>query len=335
MRNKIHEAIRFAVDHYIDAGVGFDGNFFMPPMEMLSILNNMNMAGIHPELMIAGVLYHVVEDTDATLEMITEQFGYETGELVGKHLGYLYLGWYEGNQKMVAEMKDADMMLFKVLILCDTVVKLRKLTRELHIRGEETWGRQGTSKEQLCTYFSRIQDQLCEMQFDEVAAPTYWEMVDRFKDVFISFYYDRESQRIFQVSMDMESYAMGRADLQWKPWNEKIPENAICVGRKYAERIEDNWGEEYDMKQQSSGIRFEEYFTAVKKHLRGFLKDMAEEDLDVLMIAGMDYIKLHYDADIARLQSGEIVEDIFRKESPAKTADGLERLVGCLVDQQR
>ncbi len=144
MRNMIHEAIRFAVDHYIDAGIGFDGNFFMPPMEMLSILNNMNMARMDSELMIAGVLYHVVEDTDVTIEMITEQFGHETGELVGKHLGYLYLGWYEGNQKMVAEMKDADIR-FKVLILCDTVVKLRKLTRELHIRGEETWGRQGTS----------------------------------------------------------------------------------------------------------------------------------------------------------------------------------------------
>ncbi len=40
------------------------------------------------------------------------------------------------------------------------------------------------------------------------------------------------------------------------------------------------------------------------------------------------FIKFHYDTDIVRLLSGEIAEDIFRTESSARTADGLERLAG-------
>ncbi len=327
MTNKIHEAIQFAVNHYEYAGVGFDGNYFLPPMEMLSILNGIDMARLNPDLMIAGILYHTVEDTDATIDMIIEQFGEVVAGLVGEHLKYLYLGWDKGNHKMIEEIKDSSSGI-KVLTLCDTVVKLRKLTRELRVKGEETWGQQGVSKEALCTYFSKIQDELYDLQFDDLISPVYWEMVDRFKDIFVTFYYDRENQRMFQVSMDGEGYVIEKENLQGRPWNQAIPESAILVNRKYAERIEDNWGGAYDKEQQADGFRFEEYFVAVKNHLRGFLKDIQENDLDTLMIANMDYIKIHYDADIARLMTGEMAEDIFRTESSARTADGLERLAG-------
>lgn len=159
-------------------------------------------------------------------------------------------------------------------------------------------------------------------------SPVYWEMVDRFKDIFVTFYYDRENQRMFQVSLDGEGYVIEKENLQARPLDQVIPEGAVPVNRKYAERIEDNWGEAYDQEQQADGFRFEEYFVAVKNHLRGFLKDTPENNLDMLMIANMDYIKLHYDVDITRLLTGEMAEDIFRTESPARTADGLERLVG-------
>ena len=171
------------------------------------------------------------------------------------------------------------------------------------------------------------QDALYDLQFDEMTAPAYWEMVDTFKDLFVTFYYDQENQRMFQFCADGENYVIGRDDLQAKPWKGVIPENAVVVNRKFAERIEDNWGELEGLKNQAVGLSFEEYFVAIKKHLREFFKDTSEEDLDRLMIANLDYVVQRYNEDAARLNNGETTVDLFLAEGPSMTADGLERLV--------
>lgn len=49
--------------------------------------------------------------------------------------------------------------------------------------------------------------------------------------------------------------------------------------------------------------------------------------VDRLSITNLEYIKERYNSDLTRLVKGEITVDLFRKEGPAMTADGLERLV--------
>lgn len=327
MKDRICEAVRFAVDHYEKAGIGRDNNYFFPPMEMLSILNGMNMAKINEDLMAAGILFHTVEDTDATIEMIAERFGSDVAGLVGKHLEYLSPGFEEGTQKLVREMKDADVR-FRLLMLCDTVVRQRRLKHELEVMGGEAWEKQEMPVLALCTYFSSIQDELYDLQFDDVLAPVYWEMVDTFKDLFVTFYYDREMQRMIQVCADGSRYVIARSDLQAKPLEGDVPETAITVARRYAERIEDNWSEDYDLQNHAEDFSFEEYYVAVKNHVRGFLKDTVEDDLDRLLITNVDFIRERYNREIEKLANDEVTMDIYLTEGPAKTADALERLAG-------
>jgi hypothetical protein len=291
----------------------------------------MNMAEINPDLMIAGILFNTVEDTGVTIDLIAERFGEDVAALVNQHLKYLYLGWGEGNRKLIEDMKKTDIG-FKLLMMCDTVVKQRKLKRGLFVLGDAEWEKQAVSKASLSTYFSKIQDELYDLQFDSISAPTYWEMVDTFKDLFVNFYYDQENQRMIQVCADGENFVIARTDLQAKPMVGEVPENVIAVSRKYAERIEANWGEEYNQKQRAEDYSFEEYYVAVKNHVRGFLKEASENDLDRLLITNLGYITEHYNSDVERLKNGEITMDIFLTEGPAMTADGLERLVGVEVN---
>ena len=331
MRDKVCEALRFAIDHYDNAGIGYDGNYFLPPMEMLSLLNGMGMAERNLDLLIAGILYNIVEDTDAAMDMICDKFGPAVFQMVGEHLAYPKPkgGKPERLKEAIAGVDGlkASYPEIRILALCDTVVKQRQLKRDLTVRGDETWEKQAVPKEVLCEYFSRVQDALYDLQFDEMTAPAYWEMVDTFKDLFVTFYYDQENQRMFQFCADGENYVIGRDDLQAKPWKGVIPENAVVVNRKFAERIEDNWGELEGLKNQAVGLSFEEYFVAVKRHLREFFKDTSEEDLDRLMIANLDYVVQRYNEDAARLNNGETTVDMFLAEGPSMTADGLERLV--------
>ncbi len=277
MTDKIYKAIQYAVTHYKDAGVGADGSYFLPSMEMLSILNSMNMGETRPDLMIAGVLYHTVEETETSIDRITEQFGNAAADLLRTHMQYLNLGWEEGSQRMIAEFKDTHEG-FQILTLCDIVVRLRELVRELRITGEEAWRKQVTSKEKLCSYFIRLQDELYDMQFDEMLALTYWEMTELYKDIFIAFYLDLENRRLFQISIGGEGYMINPEKMQWDAWTEGIPEGAVRVNRKYAERIEDEWGEAYNLEQQAIGYRFEEYVTSLNSHLRDFLREVSEHD---------------------------------------------------------
>ena len=156
MRDRICEAVRFAVDYYEKAGVGYENNYFYPPLEMLSVLNSMNMAEINPDLMIAGILFNTVEDTGVTIDLIAERFGEDVAALVNQHLKYLYLGWGEGKRKLIEDMQGTDFG-FKILMMCDTVVKQRKLKRGLFVLGDAVWEKQAVSKASLSTYFSKIQ----------------------------------------------------------------------------------------------------------------------------------------------------------------------------------
>ena len=95
MKDRVCEALQFAIDHYDNVGIGYDGSYFFPPMEMLSLLNSMAMAEKGQNLLIAGILYNVVEDTDATINMVWEDFGGEVAHLVGETVGSVAAGTIE------------------------------------------------------------------------------------------------------------------------------------------------------------------------------------------------------------------------------------------------
>ena len=57
MKDRVYEALRFAIDRYEKAGIGQNGDLFLPPVEMFSLLNSMNISSLQPDVIVAGILY--------------------------------------------------------------------------------------------------------------------------------------------------------------------------------------------------------------------------------------------------------------------------------------
>lgn len=322
----IRKALKFAEEFYAPKRIGDDGNFSYPYLEMMHVLNDMNMAVVYPSVMIAGILYHAAEQTAATPDMIRWQFGNQVADLLDVYLRHADLDEEVRHQQFISDLKKADTPV-RVLALADILVRQRDIVRSSRVYSGKVWNPDDPEQLSYVRYLSEVQDAVYDLQFNDVTKYAYWEMVDSFKDLFVEFWFDRENLRMYQ-NFAGEKYVIARNCLQAQPCSGEIPKNAIKVDRKYAERIEDNWSEEYDREQSAAGLQFENFFVAVKHHLKGVLQKMTEEDLDRLMISNMDLLKAQYDLDMKNLKEGRTTEDIFLTECSAKAADTLERVVG-------
>lgn len=320
----IRKALKFAEEFYAPKGIGDDGNFSYPYLEMLHILNDMNMAVVDPAVMIAGILYHAAEQTAVTPDMIRWQFGNQVAGLLDVYLRHMDLDEEVRHRQFISDLKKVDTPV-KVLALADILVRQRDIVRSSRVYSGKVWNPDDPEQLSYVRYLSDVQDAIYDLQFNDITKYAYWELVDSFKDLFVEFWFDRENLRMYQ-NFAGEKYVTARNNLQVQPYSGEIPKNAIKVDRKYAERIEDNWNEEYDREQSASGPQFENFFVAVKHHLKGVLQKMAEEDLDRLMISNMDFLKAQYDLDMKSFKERSITEDIFLTECSARAADTLERV---------
>lgn len=320
----IRKALKLVEEFYAPKGIGDDGNFSYPYLEMMHVLNDMNMAVVDPAVMIAGILYHVAEQTAVTPDMIRWQFGNQVADLLDVYLRHVDLDEEVRHRQFISDLKKADTPV-KVLALADILVRQRDIVRSSRVYSGKVWNPDDPEQLSYVRYLSDVQDAVFDLQFNDITKYAYWELVDSFKDLFVEFWFDRGNLRMYQ-NFAGEKYVIARNCLQVQPYSGEIPKTAIKVSRKYAERIEDNWSEEYDREQSASGPQFENFFVAVKHHLKGVLQKMAEEDLDRLMISNMDFLKAQYDLDMKSLKERSITEDIFLTECSAKAADTLGRI---------
>ena len=86
-REMINKAIDIAVNaHKPDHRKGSKWEpYITHPMEVMCIMNNMGLIKTDPNLVIAGILHDVAEDTSYTLDKIREIFGDDVKELVESH----------------------------------------------------------------------------------------------------------------------------------------------------------------------------------------------------------------------------------------------------------
>lgn len=241
----IQRAIRFALEfHGGKTRKGTTEPFITHPMEVMSIMNAMNLVQADPRLVIAGILHDTVEDTDATIEMIIWNFGYDVAKLVAFHTEDKSLTWKERKQQAINDLEEADDRC-KILVMADMLANLRSMLRDVRLTGDQIWERFNAPPQDQCWYYSQMQEALYSLQVYEDVAPLYREMVETYQDIFMMFLYDREAQRIFRFRMDGVIYVTGKDSLEPGLWQEDIPENVVRVDRRYAERMEDNWAEFY------------------------------------------------------------------------------------------
>ena len=239
----LEKAISFAIEaHKGEVRKGTERPYILHPVEVLQILSSMKA---DTGLMAAGVLHDTIEDTPVTLKDIVDNFGADVAALVNGHTEDKRQSWFVRKLTNICELEDADVRL-KMLIMADAVSNLRSLYADYREAGEELWLRFNAPKELQAWKYSKVQDALSEMQNYEETRDVYWEMVDLYKDIFVTFYLDEdeENEAIYQVDASGEVYCCLRYEPKWEPFDEEIPGGAVIVPRKYAERLEENWQDE-------------------------------------------------------------------------------------------
>ena len=235
---RISQAIHYAVDmHKWQKRKGTDIPYIVHPLETMQILLEM---GADSNLMIAGVLHDVLEDTDARPEDIERMFGSDVLQLVQMHSEDKSLSWRERKQHTIDSLVDGSMP-YRMLVMADKVSNLRAIARDYAALGDGLWARFNQGMEQQSWYYSAVQDALYDMQFDERTAPLYWEMVALYKDVFVTYWYDESEDALYMISCHGENYVFYHDVLVWRPIHHAMPESAGCIPRYLAEQLEDIW----------------------------------------------------------------------------------------------
>ncbi len=248
----LNEAIRFAVEaHAGQLRKGSEMPYVVHAMEVLSIL-----AAISGDidLLMAGVLHDCIEDglvpdgeggkRPVTREDIEEHFGARTAELVAAHSEDKDKSWEERKAQALQELETADDDL-QNLVLADKLSNMRAIARDFKSCGEELWKRFHAPKEKQSWYYSEGIDAMERRQFDDKAAPFYWELNELYKDVFVTFYYDPQTQRVYQKAMHEDfCHAFERGDCIWYEDDLSVLREASPVSRSFVERLEENWTEE-------------------------------------------------------------------------------------------
>jgi len=182
--NQIEHALAFALKYH--SGQIRKGNgepFITHPIEVMSIMNGMGLSLSDPNLVIAGILHDTVEDTDATMEMIREQFGEDVAELVQSHTEDKSYGWQERKQRTIRDLKSANLR-ERILILSDMLANMRSMAREQNKIGDQLWERFNAPKAQQAWYYGSVKDVLSDLQYNEDTASAYREMVRLYEEIF-------------------------------------------------------------------------------------------------------------------------------------------------------
>ena len=232
----LNKAIHFATEKHA-GGVrkGTNRPYIGHPLEVMNILNRMEADN---NLMMAGLLHDTVEDTETTYMDIKNEFGMDVAALVAAHTKNPDMTWEEVRKHKIEEMKEASFRV-KLLILADMTANLRSLWRDYRHIGDKLWERFNAPKEKQAWYYGAMQDKLWEMQNYLETAEIYWEMVGLYKDLFVIFYIDSETDTIYQDCADGTCYMLRKSTCEWEP--AELPEGLPAVPRHLAERIEENW----------------------------------------------------------------------------------------------
>ena len=196
---RLNKAIHFATEmHAGSFRKGSTTPYICHPMEVMELLNEMNG---DTNLMIAGLLHDVVEDTDATIRQVAGMFGVDVAALVAGHSENKSWSWEDRKRQCIIDTAGSGMR-EQMLVMADTISNQRSMLKDYRQHGDHFWGKFKRGKDQQCWYYSGKQDALWPMQFDPNTKPLYWQMVNDFKDIFVKYWLDVENHLIWGGGSD-------------------------------------------------------------------------------------------------------------------------------------
>lgn len=178
-----------------------------------------------------------------------EEAGPSAAELAKERSMDLELNWYIRKLYAIEALILADQEEKKQALL-NVRNTLSSLLEALNRDGTDLWKHMDAPAFLQAWYYSKVQDNLEELQDNPETAGTYWEMMNLYKDLFVSYYLDGEDNILYQISLDGEGYVLDKKTLQWEPLCEEIPEGVRKMTREEAEGLEDNWREKFWMQHE-------------------------------------------------------------------------------------
>lgn len=234
----VERAIRFAAACHSGASrKGTDQPYILHPVATVAALDGMDADF---DLLAAGALHDVLEDTQATLLDVYEQFGVDVAALVNAHTEDKRRVWYQRKLQAIAQATDAGLR-EKKLILADKLANLHSMYNDRRKVGDKLWQRFNAPKAMQAWYYGRLLAALAPMKGHTETANAYQEMNGLVKDLFVNYAMDEGEQHLYQMGADGSRTVLTKGDPQWVPMREDMPQQVRALPRKEAERLEDWW----------------------------------------------------------------------------------------------
>ena len=112
-------------------------------------------AGFREELVAAGYLHDVVEDTDVSLAEIESVFGKEVSRLVAGNTESTGLPWIERKLETIGRAEKGSLEC-KALICADKLDNLSNIMKYFQLSGDEVWKAFSVGKDQQYWYYSEV-----------------------------------------------------------------------------------------------------------------------------------------------------------------------------------
>lgn len=237
---RIEKAIKYAVDYHTGKIWKESNNsYIVKPLEVFQVLSYI---GAGTDLMVAGILLEAYDESVESKKKLRDEFGDTVADLVLSYQKLRDVDWNENTQKECKRLEKATKE-EKILTLADIVVKQRQLLLGCSRTIGNYWREFGISYENSAKYFSKVQDALYDLEFDDNLKSLYWEMVNGYKELFVKYYFDENRICLYQISADGSNVYKTPDEYSWLKFTEQVPGDAICIPRSLAERVEEQWDE--------------------------------------------------------------------------------------------
>lgn len=144
----------------------------MIPMELAK-------SGADDNLICAGLLHDVLEDTDVDEETLKKEFNEDIVSLVSKDSEDKSKSWEERKEKVIEDVRNGDRR-YKMLICADKLSNLKDVQEDIKKNGEVIWSRFKRGKDQQAWFNEKLLEALEEINDTKM----YQEFKEVIEDVF-------------------------------------------------------------------------------------------------------------------------------------------------------
>ena len=154
--------------------------YILHPLEVAQILSGMTD---DVEIIAAGVLHDIVEDTDGTLGEIEKRFGKRVAGLVDSETEEEYAGedraatWRRRKEESLEKLKTGTDIGVKMLWLADKLSNMRSLAGSYGEMGEKIWDHLHQKDPEIHKWYYKTIAEYVEMDLNKTGA--YKEYIDR------------------------------------------------------------------------------------------------------------------------------------------------------------